>query len=372
MVSKFSPDAAGTNPGLNVGYSGPAWLHFTAVRPDDFLVLEFWLKNFRINPASGNSPPSLCVHDSTKSALIIVKFPPQHIFEQAFFEASDPLVFKFSTKASNAIDLFNVQDSAVVNIEALGSDLTQQCGLTIPGNLNAVSVTRTDDNSFKVDVYEFAFEPFSPFNPPPLLKIQVKPNIDPPKWVQARLAGPSYLVFKADGLAPFQFSLPTLLGKLRMLKPSLAPDGVIEPSEEHTRVEAPFHLLLSPSSAGRWADFPGTEANPLPCAQSSWTELWHIRLGILRSEVEVGRYNHFDDAAYVRAIWSLDEEARGLLTDQQQVDNPTIAVPHNPSPFRSSLDAADRYNLVHLTSNYNLSITAPVRARRWSSRATGQ
>ena len=62
------------------------------LRPDDLLNLTISPVNLRLVPA-GDDGPMLVVDDERQPGLLIVRFPPQTIFEEAFFEqdANPPL-----------------------------------------------------------------------------------------------------------------------------------------------------------------------------------------------------------------------------------------------------------------------------------------
>jgi len=57
------------------------------LRPSDLLNLEITGVNLRLDVADPNHP-SLVVDDIQQAALLVVRFPPQTIFEEAFFDAS--------------------------------------------------------------------------------------------------------------------------------------------------------------------------------------------------------------------------------------------------------------------------------------------
>jgi len=72
----------------------PGWFiphnpKFSAVRPDDQLVLTFEFVNMTIHKASESDPQAYAVPG--KNSCLIVHFQPQNIAEQAFFE-HDPNV----------------------------------------------------------------------------------------------------------------------------------------------------------------------------------------------------------------------------------------------------------------------------------------
>lgn len=185
----------------------------------------------------------------------------------------------------------------------------------------------------------------------------------PPGTVQSLLAGPSRLVFTIPNGEVILYTLPDLLEALTRLPLSVTPvssyepvfgctpaqfllnllrptppPAVAPPLQTHTAIEAPYRLFLSPDHQSQWAHA------SLPVTRNDWTELWHTRLGSTRRNGD----------PRVRAIWSPDFNANNLQPHYDPDDPPTLA-----DPFRTSLDARDRNELVHLTSNYYLPSFTP-------------
>ena len=104
------------------------------------------------------------------------------------------------------------------------------------------------------------------------------------------------------------------------------------------RSNFPILLILSPSVFGGWAH----AQLPVTSKKAKRTELWHTRLGV-RSQGGVNEKN--EALRTVRAVWALGPGFQ---------DEWTSPPPHANVPFRMSLDADDRYNIVHLSSNYTI------------------
>lgn len=62
-------------------------LVFDALRPDDLLFVQFEARNLRLD-VSDAADPRLVVADTSKRAYLAVHFPPQSIFERAYFETA--------------------------------------------------------------------------------------------------------------------------------------------------------------------------------------------------------------------------------------------------------------------------------------------
>ncbi|MET0325324.1 MAG: hypothetical protein ABW219_08885, partial [Ilumatobacteraceae bacterium] len=106
------------------------------------------------------------------------------------------------------------------------------------------------------------------------------------------------------------------------------------PTELETALEAPWRLVISPSSKGGW-----THAAAPVGAQGAEhrVELWHTRLGVRDDAGRVDERATFQRV--VRAVWARDREA---MADWENVK----VAPHDQVPFRASLDNGDRHMLV--------------------------
>ena len=184
----------------------------------------------------------------------------------------------------------------------------------------------------------------------------------PPGSVGSRLSGPSRLVFRLPANTTIEYTLTGLLEALTSLALNVSPlltygpntgcspldqllrllkqptpPPVVQPQPEETAVEAPYRLILSPDNFSLW------QHALEPVTHQSLTELWHTRLTT----------THSDGRPQLRAIWSPD------FSQTLQ--------PHQNLPFRMSLTARDRNELVHLTANYHISgfWPAPVESDRF-------
>lgn len=138
---------------------------------------------------------------------------------------------------------------------------------------------------------------------------------------------------------------------------SLKPPLPREPAPHESALELPSRLQLSPHSDGAFTH------SVREVEHGGRVELWHSRLGN-RSPASDAIVDIDSDAASpvdetpspsrtVRAVWtrdfvSDDEVAQGSAA----FPNEDFAAPATLAPFRSSLSARDRMQLVHLTSNH--------------------
>src|SRR5205085_8946713 len=109
-----------------------------------------------------------------------------------------------------------------------------------------------------------------------------------------------------------------------------------KPLSTETSLEVPWRLVLSPHGISAWAH------TAAPATHDGRTELWHTRLAVLRD----GKADE-SDAYYraIRAVWSPDYV-------EQSTSPPQAFGPNTANPFRTSLDAKDRHQIVHLSSNF--------------------
>ena len=175
----------------------------------------------------------------------------------------------------------------------------------------------------------------------------VPPAPDPllPPPVASRIAGPSQLVFRiSDAQLPLAFDLGELLRAMRESEPVVQP-RILRPSavppvggqanfggtrSQYSAIEAPVRLILSPDAQSRWlhADAPAKSAD------LKRTELWHTRLEGKKPTVS--------------AVWSPDYDA-------SNADPP----PDDTNPFRTSLHAENRHQIVRSTSDHTLEGAKP-------------
>jgi hypothetical protein len=270
----------------------------TVIRPEDHLVLDLEFRDVDFTPPSGGTPGEV---RGAANAFLIVHFQPQHISEQAFYQASEEL-------------------------------------------------------------------------PKPAEDVKEPPG--PPGAVQSRLAGPSRLAFNIPAGEAFPYTLEGVLGALERLPLSVTPVSaynpdltgclpfdvvsrflrvpppprVQPPTDTQTAIEAPYRLILSPDDFGVWSH------TSTPVAHAGWTELWHTRLGSRRAA-----------DPRVRAVWSPDFDPNRLL-DSYDPKQPTLV-----DPFRASLEASDRNEIVHLTSNHYIDnfIPTPVETERFTLTTLG-
>ena len=156
-------------------------------------------------------------------------------------------------------------------------------------------------------------------------------------------------LFETEASARDARVLGDLLGERPTIRPDIARytgDRSTPPKADETAIEAPFRLLISPSEEARWAH----AVNPVSSeGGADHVELWHSRLGTRGIRADGSSFTNEKDGSrrIVRAIWARD---RDWMVDDDWRDAKRNLPAHVDSPFRMSLDGADRHLLVQQSS----------------------
>jgi hypothetical protein len=348
------------------------------VRPRDLLVLDFTFVNLKVATHSSGKL-QLVRRDSGSAAFIVIGFPPQHLLEQAFFEtaAETPIVKNTGKPADPDQSISN----AAVNAELpedtdipVRSRLAEASRLVFRSPSGFTSLTYTlEDVLAACRNWELSVAPTAT---PPDPRVRFVPGLEMTSvsaWtagsgVTKRVAAKTTTkvstaakttstkmvaahAFTAAVIAetrdqwyaqrsPLQrrpaatAEIQEVVDILETIKvlPELAPPGI-----NHTAIEAPTRLIISPNSYGAWVH----ATDPVESVRTGRVELWHTRLAV-RAAQGVTEKDDFRRA--IRAIWSPDVIA----------DNAFVEIPHDNFPFRAPLDANDRHQIVHLSANHRL------------------
>ena len=117
------------------------------------------------------------------------------------------------------------------------------------------------------------------------------------------------------------------------------------PRWDETAIELPTKLILSPHAGGAFVH----EAEATHPPGSERVDLWHSRLETRGEDSTIST----DDATRtVRAVWARSGAPIGFPLRRGEPDGP--APPISSGPPYVSLDALDRYDLVHLTADFGL------------------
>jgi hypothetical protein len=267
----------------------------TLLRPDDLLLLEFDFIN--LNLEWGDNRGTRLVPVSGKQAYIIIHFPPQNIAEEAIFEDS--------------------------NLKSIVNDSKYK---------PQYAPDDPDVKSFAQDIGSLP--------------------------VKSRLSGRSRLVFDLpasikeipytiQGLLDWseftQRVAPTALPRGEVGdRPVIVDPGSIDPPV--TTLELPYRLILSPNRTAGWVHL----SDLAKVTHDGRTELWHTRLGILKQKGAKQEVQEGTGEITVRAIWSPDYNPDNHKT----TDSPAFNDPDKP--FRMSLSAFDRHQIVRLSADYHI------------------
>jgi hypothetical protein len=331
-------------------------LAVSVLRPEDLLSLRFEFINLRLQIRDGRSV--LARDKVDKPAYIVVHFPPQSIAEEAFFEESTEFKAHLSLKHKDSLNQGRtITEDLQKELRGYGFFLNLDANIVVKDRGRAWQI-KDDDQKYTIKKEGTK------------LIFHQEPEILGRPPIKSRISGPSQLVFEVpQGATAILYSLEQLLQYCLAFDQHVAPIAapplprpgdersirqkvgealraakaakIQDPSqvqdqsrEKYTFIEAPYRLVLSPNLFAGWAH------SIEPVTHNGRTELWHTRLGV---RALVGMSDRLEDNYYrtLRAIWSPD------YTVEKPPD-------HQNNPFRMSLDARDRYEIVHLTSGFNL------------------
>lgn len=353
----------------------PLYPQVTLIRTEDLLVLRFVFVNFQVQAAEpGSDEPAYLVPG--KNAHVVVWFQPQHIAEQAFFETESG----WEPKPPDPDTGLPTDNPAGKTAQALLSGPSRLV-FDVPDGETPFSY-EVPTLLQKIGEYPLRVAPTAMPRPPQFWLPDIYADLNVKAYSQlfalqaATINQKAGLVSLSDQPAERAVYTAALEGAFRseqIAQPSLITKARLQayqntsraaayqaqqlaaidkvdfgklidywlkhpplraPSYLETAIEAPYRLIVSPSKYGGWV-----HASQAVKSADDVYELWHTRLGV-RSGNQVR-----EDLPYqriIRAIWSPDVEKDDFA------DGPAPA----NDPFRMTLDASDRHNLVHLTANY--------------------
>jgi len=359
----------------------------SVIRPQDFLSIRFKFINLKIDDGK------LKHYISTKPAYIIAEFPPQNVAEEAFFEVADHYPVDDRDEVDNPTTgeepphfpcRSRLADPSRLVFKVPKDDAIP---FTLEGILNAVS-------GYDLNLAPTAYPPliylYQQIKPSQLVKrVELLSGVDfsQVQYKQSDTASPVKLT-EAEALAdphidagdaagdwiarsPLKKYLPQeydnsvrkeiaeyFINARFFIKPKLRP-----PSENETSIEAPYRLLISPNKYAAWAH----AKKPVVSPETKRTELWHTRYALrLRSKI----IEEDNKLKTIRAIWTRDPFFKWYVDNNNY---PELSHHYNPTspnpilnPFRMSLDAFDRENIVFLTANQHIDsyFPKPVHVKR--------
>ncbi len=376
-----------TRPGIGVSLRLPP-LVLSIIRHQDLLALTFRFTNLRLQVQSGK-PAVLTRINAANPAFVNVEFPPQHVGEEALFEADSdyPTSKEYHPAGVPPDPDAGKSDTDPFNGPPLKARLGGPTRLSfrIPDDIKQIPYTLR--NLLDWSKWDLSVSPRALPGPlPPRFKVvreggkarilapEATSKLAPsgPRTGPARAIGPvtppAGPVSTATSPALQPSAGVMLPAEIMNITPQMmaAMAEVKAPGPDQTSVEAPYRLMLSPNQSA------GFLHAIQPVKRGKQTELWHTRLGVkgdngnlydlsyeyawdgnsLRVVKFTPGEDPFDALRTVRAIWSQDYAE--------------TCPPHNNLPFRMSLDGHDRCELVMLTSDWKIKdcLQRVVEARR--------
>ena len=189
---------------------------------------------------------------------------------------------------------------------------------------------------------------------------EVPPETPPSLPAQARIGGPSRLVFRipedSDQRIPYTTAglldwedLDLVVSPLAGVPPEPSSQeaqqapSIQEPLPTETAIELPYRLVISPNQNVAWRN----ALNPV--THRGFAELWHTRLVKRATDGKVSELTRSNPAP-LRAIWSPDFNFDKL----KMTDPPVFAAPDQDWPgVLTPMTASDRHEIVVLTSGFH-------------------
>jgi hypothetical protein len=367
--------------GLQRPHQGPPFLG--VLRPDDLVVLEVgWMGMHLAVVGENDERRSELVLDGSSDGALIVRLPPQAIEEDAFFETAPG----YTPQPPNPIPTTPVaSDLPVGSRMAARSRVaftvpsgTPPIPFTVAGLLDAMArlPLRVHPNALPRRRIVFFGERFvdrladalavrerGAFDARELLDaISGERNAPRPPSPIAPIvermavqlaAAPGHLASAADGVHAVRLlrlrsqSQAVIVGRAEDLDLKIDLSTLMwrfrAPAFDETALEVPTKLVLSPHAAGAFVHEPDAVRPP----GNTRVDLWHSRLETRTPGGEVS-----EDAASrtVRAVWARSGAPLGFPLRFGEPDGPP-PLPAGGPPY-VSLDVRDRYDLVHLTSDF--------------------
>ena len=132
--------------------------------------------------------------------------------------------------------------------------------------------------------------------------------------------------------------------------PTIAPKPK-NPTATQTAIEMPWRLILSPHAGAGWRH----ASAPVHSPATDRTELWHTSLVTPRTDGSYILPSYPDPDRTIRAIWARSGSGIEGANPPMQSDYPggiaNLPKP-NKVPFRQPMDDFDRFQVVHLSSNF--------------------
>jgi hypothetical protein len=351
------------------------------VRPEDLLALRIELKNIALTPGS---PPRLTAQGN--SARLILHFPPQAITEETFFEVPPPDITPPAPGSEGAHPHENARDkpeppgggSEALRKPPIRARVADESRLVfkVPAGTE-IDYTLDAILSACAELELAVAANAGPRNTRGMI-IRVRDLFD--HVALSRLARKRRAPLAAQAISALRIGSAAGAGDIVTLRARQnrgglllreVPDQVVspidrfervkprptQPSATTTAIELPWRLIVSPHSGARWRH----AAAPAWSEPTGHTELWHTRMVTPKSDGSEIMPPYPDPNRTIRAIWARSGsgiEAMVPAMKGQWPDSDQLPPP-GTNPFRMPMDNFDRYQVVHLSSNFSVQGYAP-------------
>jgi len=345
----------------------------TVSRPSDLARVEFRFVNLDV--ADADSGRTLVRGVASRPAYLVAAFGPQHLLEQAFFDPSGD-TSRFVEKDATTPDPPGGAESPAYPIAARlsGSSrlafivTTERIPYSQAGLLHAMRVL-----PLSVAPHAEGHSPFLDWH-------VLADDLGALSRAEATLADVARIARLERTASELELrfgahsAVAAVADSIRAgveigarARRDRRPPVPREPTAVETAIELPWRLQLSPHSRGAFMHAVDEVEH------SGRVELWHTRLGWRTDApavMDAGSPPPVDESASpsrtVRAVWTRDfTEGNGPAQGSAAFPIENLGDPTTLPPFRATLSARDRMQLVHLTSNHRY----PGASRRWSPSA---
>jgi len=332
------------------------------VRPDDLLAVRIELRGLSV---SAGSPPKVR-KEASGAAYLIVHFPPQSFAEEVFYQAKQPTFQE--TKADETAPPGG--GSEPLRPPPIRARIAEESRIAfrVPDGFEA---------DYTIPALLAACETL-----PLSVAVNAKPRgarrpfrlvdlVNDVSLAGISVAGRAQLANRVASMVrigAMQGDISTLRAQeissgLKLLgragRPVERVPGVRtlaavprEPGAAVTAIEMPWRLILSPHAETRWR----YATAPVTSALTNRTELWHARLVAPNGDKPPIEPPYPDPNRTVRAIWarsgSGSEAAHPPMRSTFPTGEGSLPGP-GETPFRMTLDDFDRFQIAHLSSNFN-------------------
>ncbi len=362
------------------------------LRPEDLILLEFELHNFKFS--NRGEAPYVELANPKEVGIVVVWFQSQHTLEEAFFEASNIQAKDGTSSGPGNIPL------PVRQIRAKKSRLVYELPVGHAG-FPLIVEGLLDWSKYNLRVHPRAWAKVESYTVGPVaypsgaVSVTNTATIEATtKFIDRNTKQDHYAVMMASNqkvrAQNQNIYVASVLDKLLKSEKSftLAPEfniAVINKidlsvgpiPDTSTSIEAPALLYISPNQVSDFTHKIELETrdvdervttntlqlnqnnrvfDPLFLGKGEIVELWHSRMGTKLKNGKVIFY-HLEKLQTIRALWAYD----GIREWPDPAKLPkAYKKDYKNLPFMASLDADDRIKLVHETSNYYIPDYQPV------------